>query len=196
MALLAFGLAWMAGLVPAVARISPATTPLSLVFPFALSGVGIGLAVAPVTSAVMATAPRDRVGNASGVLSTMRQIGSLLGIAVLGAVLDNRVTANVTKGIAAVPGLPAAIRDKVIAGVAHGGLQSSAGAGGGSRLPAPLAALLGHLFREWFTRAVASAFVVAVALACAGALCALLLRSHVAAAAPTTTPDEAEPSRG
>ena len=64
MFLLAFGLAWMAGLVPGVARISPATTPASLLVPFVLSGVGVGLAVAPVTSAVMATAPRDRVGNA------------------------------------------------------------------------------------------------------------------------------------
>jgi len=61
MFLLAFGLAWMAGLVPGVAKISPATTPMSLLVPFLISGVGIGLAVAPVTSAVMATAPKDRV---------------------------------------------------------------------------------------------------------------------------------------
>lgn len=87
MFLLAFGLAWMAGLVPGVDKISPGTTPASLLAPFIISGIGIGLAVAPVTSAVMATAPKERVGNASGVLSTMRKVGSLMGIAVLGAVL-------------------------------------------------------------------------------------------------------------
>ena len=100
---------------PGIAKISPDTTPLSLLAPFLISGIGIGLAVAPVTSAVMATAPRDRVGNASGVLSTMRQVGSLLGIAVLGAVLQNRVTANITAGIQALQGIPDAIKQKIVA---------------------------------------------------------------------------------
>ena len=110
MFILAFGLGWMAGLVPGVDRISPSTTSLSLLVPFLLSGIGIGLAVAPVTSAVMATAPKDRVGNASGVLSTMRQVGSLMGIAMLGAVLQNRVTANIATGMEAVQGLPEAVK--------------------------------------------------------------------------------------
>ena len=56
----------------------------------------------------MATAPKDRVGNASGVLSTMRQVGSLMGIAVLGAVLQNRVTANITEGVQAISQIPEA----------------------------------------------------------------------------------------
>lgn len=110
MFLLAFGLAWMAGLVPGVGKISPSTTSLSLLVSFLLAGIGIGLAVAPVTSAVMATAPKERVGNASGVLSTMRQVGSLMGIAILGAVLQNRVTANITSGIQAVQGIPETVR--------------------------------------------------------------------------------------
>jgi hypothetical protein len=82
-----------------VAKISPSTTSLSLLVPFLLSGIGIGLAVAPVTSTVMATAPKERVGNASGDLSTMRQVGSLMGIATLGAALQARVTTNITSGI-------------------------------------------------------------------------------------------------
>ena len=182
MLMLAFGLAWMAGLVPGVAKISPATTPLSLLVPFVCSGIGIGLAVAPVTSAGMATAPRDRIGNASGVLSTTRQVGSLMGIAVLGAVLQNRITANVTAGIGSIQGLPEAIRHKVIAAVARGGLQTGMPRGG-SGMPAAARAMMAALFKSWFTNAVASTFTVAVALAVVGGLCALLLRSHVAGAA-------------
>jgi len=181
MFLLAFGLAWMAGLVPGVAGISPSTTSLSLLAPFLLAGIGIGLAVAPVTSAVMATAPRDRVGNASGVLSTMRQVGSLMGIAILGAVLQNRVTANITSGIKAVPGLPEAIKQKIIAGAAGGGLQMGLPKGAAG-MPAAATKMMETLFRSWFTSAVASTFVVAVVLALIGGLCALLLRSHVAGA--------------
>ena len=190
MFLLAFGLGWMAGLVPGVAKISPATTSLSLLVPFVVSGIGIGLAVAPVTSAVMATAPRDRVGNASGVLSTMRQIGSLMGVAVLGAVLQNRVTANVTAGLQGIQGLPEAIKHKVIAGVASGGLQPGMPRGG-SGMPAAARAMMATLFQSWFTSAIATTFVVAVALAVVGGLCALLLRSHVVSAAGEAAPAQA-----
>ena len=191
MFVLALGLAWMAGLVPGVAKISPATTSLSLLAPFLISGVGIGLAVAPVTSAVMATAPRDRVGNASGVLSTMRQVGSLMGIAILGAVLQNRVTGNVTSGLQAAQGIPEAIKQKIIAGLAGGGLQMGMPKGVSS-LPAAAAQAMETMFKAWFTNAIASTFVVAVILAVIGGLCAFLLRSHVKdeqvseAGAPTT----------
>jgi MFS family permease len=178
MFLLAVGLAWMAGLIPGVEKISPATTSASLIVPFLISGIGIGLAVAPVTSAVMATAPKDRVGNASGVLSTMRQVGSLMGIAVLGAVLQNRITANITEGVQAASGIPEAIKQKIIAAAGSGSLQMGA-PGGGSSMPATARAVMETMFRGWFTDAIASTFVVAVVLAVAGGLCALLLRSHV-----------------
>ena len=178
MFLLAFGLAWMAGLVPGLAKISPATTPMSLLVPFLISGVGIGLAVAPVTSAVMATAPRDRVGNASGVLSTMRQVGSLMGIAILGAVLQNRITANITSGVHAIQGIPEAVKQKIVSGAASGGAQMGIPKGI-TGMPAAAMKTLEALFQTWFTNAVATTFVVAVILAVVGGLCALLLRSHV-----------------
>jgi EmrB/QacA subfamily drug resistance transporter len=181
MFMLAFGLGWMAGLVPGVAKISPATTSLSLLVPFLISGIGIGLAVAPVTSAVMATAPKDRVGNASGVLSTMRQVGSLMGIAILGAVLQNRVTANITTGIQAVQGIPEAVKQKIIAGATSGGMQMGVPKGV-TGMPAAAAALMQTMFKGWFTNAVASTFVVAVIFAVVGGLCALLLRRNAAEA--------------
>ena len=178
MFLLATGLAWMAGLIPGVEKIHPATTSGSLLVPFLLSGIGIGFAVAPVTSAVMATAPRERVGNASGVLSTMRQVGSLMGIAILGAVLQNRVTANITAGVQAITQIPDALKQKIIAAAAGGSMQMGAPSGG-SGMPAMAKAMMETLFKGWFTNAIASAFVVAVILAVVGGLCALLLRSHV-----------------
>ena len=74
----------------------------------------------------MATAPKDRVGNASGVLSTMRQVGSLMGIAILGAVLQNQVTANITKGVQAIAQIPDALKQKIIAAASSGSMQMSA----------------------------------------------------------------------
>jgi EmrB/QacA subfamily drug resistance transporter len=177
MFLLALGLAWMAGLIPGVEKIDPGTTSGSLLAPFLISGIGIGFAVAPVTSAVMATAPRDRVGNASGVLSTMRQVGSLLGIAVLGAVLQNRVTANITEGVQALTQVPDALKQKII-DAAAGGMQMGAPQDA-SGMPAAAQQMMETLFKGWFTDAIASSFIVAVVFAVVGGLCALLLRSHV-----------------
>jgi hypothetical protein len=171
----------MAGLIPGVEKIHPQTTSGSLLAPFLISGIGIGFAVAPVTSAVMATAPRDRVGNASGVLSTTRQVGSLLGIAVLGAVLQNRVTANITEGVQALTQIPDALRQKII-GAAGAGMQMGAPQGT-SGLPAAAQQMMASMFKGWFTDAIASSFIVAVVFAVIGGLCALLLRSHVREAA-------------
>ncbi len=181
---LAFGIAWLAGLTPWQEALTPTTALRSLILPFLIAGLGIGLATAPITAAVMSTVPRDRIGNASGVLSTMRQVGSLLGIAILGAVLQNRVTANVTDGIRMAFGMPRALKEKILAGIAENGVQMGGSTFGGSEVPPAVAGMISSLFKGWFTAAINTAFLVGVALAVAGCICALLLRKQ----RPTTPP--------
>jgi EmrB/QacA subfamily drug resistance transporter len=197
MLLLAFGIAWMAGLTPWHDKLAPDTTPMMLLFPFIIAGIGIGFAVAPVTSAVMATAPPDRVGNASGVLSTMRQVGSLMGIAILGAVLQNRITANVSAGLEAVKGLPEALKRTIIDGLSAGGMQMGMPSGTDSA-PAAVQQVMATLFKSWFTDAINTTFIVGVAFALGGAVCALLLRGKPQKASPNPisadAQDEASPA--
>jgi hypothetical protein len=50
-------------------------------------GVGVGFATAQLTGVVLADVPVERSGQGSGTQSTARQVGSALGIAVLGTVL-------------------------------------------------------------------------------------------------------------
>ncbi|MFC0602058.1 MFS transporter [Streptomyces palmae] len=52
-----------------------------------LQGLGMGAAVAPTTEAIMSVLPADRTGAGSAVNNSMRQIGGVLGVAVLGSVL-------------------------------------------------------------------------------------------------------------
>jgi EmrB/QacA subfamily drug resistance transporter len=52
-----------------------------------LYGIGVGLATAQLTGVIMVEVPMSKIGQASGSQSTVRQIGSALGIAVLGTVL-------------------------------------------------------------------------------------------------------------
>ncbi|WP_306872235.1 MFS transporter [Streptosporangium brasiliense] len=53
---------------------------------FAITGIGVGLALPNVTAAAMGSVPPERSGMAAGAVSAFRQLGYALGIAVLGSV--------------------------------------------------------------------------------------------------------------
>jgi EmrB/QacA subfamily drug resistance transporter len=55
-----------------------------------LMGVGNGLIMSPMTTAIMGTVPTARAGMASATSNTMRQVGSVFGIAVLGNLVTRR----------------------------------------------------------------------------------------------------------
>jgi EmrB/QacA subfamily drug resistance transporter len=59
-----------------------------------LYGIGVGLATAQLTGVIMVEVPLEKIGQASGSQSTVRQIGSALGIAVLGTVLFTATQAS------------------------------------------------------------------------------------------------------
>ena len=50
-------------------------------------GLGVGMATAQLTSVILAEIPVDESGQASGLQSTFRQLGSALGVAILGTLL-------------------------------------------------------------------------------------------------------------
>lgn len=67
---------------------SDAHTPLAaIVAAQTLLGGGLGLLVPPMTGMLMGSVDRSRSGIASGALTTMRQTGSLLGVALFGSLL-------------------------------------------------------------------------------------------------------------
>ena len=57
-------------------------------------GLGLGLAIAQLTNLVLYDIPTAKSGIASGGNSTIRQVGSALGIAVIGTVLTTSVESN------------------------------------------------------------------------------------------------------
>ena len=74
------GLAW-------IAAVSTPTTPyLDIVAPFALSGIGMGLFFAPVTNVVLSRVRFEEQGKASGANNTIRELGGVLGVAVLASI--------------------------------------------------------------------------------------------------------------
>jgi len=69
----------------------------------AVTGIGMGFTFSPMTAAAMRDVPPRIAGSASGILNTMRNIGQVLGIAVLGSYLQNRVGTHVEDRVAGIP---------------------------------------------------------------------------------------------
>lgn len=81
-------------------RYGMAITPWQMVLPLAVTGVGMGLIVAPLTDAVLSEVPREHAGSASGLISTVQQMGHALGLGLVsvvffGAMADRLAPAEV-----------------------------------------------------------------------------------------------------
>jgi len=73
----AVGLAWIA------AVSEPSVGYGSLVGPFVLSGIGMGMFFAPVANVVLSAVRAQEEGKASGANNAIREVGGVLGVAVL-----------------------------------------------------------------------------------------------------------------
>ncbi len=71
-------------------RLEPTTSYWSFWYWLLLIGLGNGLVMSPMTTAIMGSVPRARAGMASATSNTMRQVGSVFGIAVLGNLVARR----------------------------------------------------------------------------------------------------------
>jgi EmrB/QacA subfamily drug resistance transporter len=72
-----------------------ASTPLVLLFvAYVVFGVGFGLINAPITNAAVSGMPVAQAGVAAGVASTSRQVGSALGVAVLGSLVTSQLATS------------------------------------------------------------------------------------------------------
>jgi len=63
-----------------------------LVVPFMAAGLGMSLVMPAATAAVMESAPSERGGIASGTLNAARQVGGVIGVALLGTLVASRGT--------------------------------------------------------------------------------------------------------
>jgi EmrB/QacA subfamily drug resistance transporter len=81
-------------------RLTPSTTTISLVVSYLLFGLGFGLVNAPITNTAMAGMPTAQAGVAAAVASTSRQVGSSLGVAVIGSVVVSALSGPLRTGFA------------------------------------------------------------------------------------------------
>lgn len=68
-----------------------------------VAGIAIGTAVAPTSAAILSTLPMERIGAGSAVNNAIRQVGSVLGIAVLGTIVSNVYQHSIASSLAGLP---------------------------------------------------------------------------------------------
>jgi DHA2 family methylenomycin A resistance protein-like MFS transporter len=81
------GLVICGGAMLGLLRLGTASDGAAEWWDFALIGVGAGLALPPMTATVVAAVRPERAGMASAVHNAMRQLGQVLGVAVLGTLV-------------------------------------------------------------------------------------------------------------
>ena len=92
---LALGAVGMLGLAGA----APHAPYALLVAPMIAAGVGMSLTMPAATSAMVESAPRDRVGLASGVLNAARQVGGVIGVALLGTLVSGDLSGGLPQAL-------------------------------------------------------------------------------------------------
>jgi EmrB/QacA subfamily drug resistance transporter len=86
----------------------------ALVPPLFVYGIGVGFATSQLISLVLSDIPPERSGIASGANSTLRQVGSALGIAILGTVLFSALLSGTQTNLdRALPNLSPVCRETV-----------------------------------------------------------------------------------
>jgi EmrB/QacA subfamily drug resistance transporter len=99
------------------------TTPYWVMVPiFIMMGHGMGATMAPMTAAVMNSVGRERAGLGSAMTNTSREVGGVLGIALLGAILSSQIRSAFAPALASI-GLSSQQAAVVAEGAKQGGLN-------------------------------------------------------------------------
>jgi len=166
----------------------------------AVMGLGMGGIWAPMATEAMRGVPMMLAGAAAGVNNTLRQVGSVVGSAAVGALLQNQLASTLRDEASKRSGaLPAEARSRFVEGFAasaKGGLAVGPSHAATPRgVPAEVAAKIQQVglevFQHGYVRAMHPTLILPIAAAfVASALCLLATRHTTSpqAGGPTTSP--------
>jgi EmrB/QacA subfamily drug resistance transporter len=180
-------------------------TPSSQWFNFlpglVVAGLGMGCTFAPLVTVAMRNIEPRVAGAASGVLNTTRQVGGAVGLAVVGAVLQARLTTALhDEAVNRAGALPPGFRGTFVSafdGVAKSGFDVGRGQTG-AKLPAgvppqqahQLAQLFHDVFVNGYVDAMRPTIAVAICFLAIGALSCLFIVRRKRGAQAVPAPEE------
>jgi DHA2 family methylenomycin A resistance protein-like MFS transporter len=167
-----------------LATITPTTGYGDLWWKLALVGLGFGVMAPPLTSAVLTATPPNRAGLASSTVNASRQVGTVFGVALLGALVQQAFAGNLATRLAA-RGVPAGQAAALAGRLARAGSQAAQGSASGAPLDA---AVLRPLVAGAFTDALRVAYVAAGLAVVVVAALALTLLGRRPVEVPQSSP--------
>jgi EmrB/QacA subfamily drug resistance transporter len=181
LALFAAGTGW------AVLSAGPASAWYDFLPSFCVLGIGIGLVFPPLPTMAMYNVPERLAGAASGLLNTMRQVGSVIGTAAVGALLQNRLVASLTtQATSHASVLPPAARGQFVDGFREAASSGTFAAGPGApvKLPAGVPPSLAHevaqiaatVFDDGYLQAMRWTMILPIAVVTLAAITAFAIR--------------------
>jgi EmrB/QacA subfamily drug resistance transporter len=173
-----------------VTHIEPDSSYATLWWDFGLVGIGFGLMISPLTSAVLSATPQERAGLGSSVNNTSRQVGGTLGVAVLGTVVLQQFSSNIVSQLAQ-RGVPGPIGATIASKIASDGAQASQISLPGL-LPLPPAALH-QAINQAFVDALHGSFLIAgIIMLVTAVLVAFLMQQKQPATKTSVAPIDAQ----
>lgn len=163
------------GILLIIMAISVDTTWQSLLPALLVTGTGMGMTFAPMTAAAMREVPTRIAGSASGILNTTRNVGQVLGIAVLGSLLQSWVGIYASDRLTGI-GLDPTTKARLVEAIRDSQFELVP-----RIVPPAQADLLPQIFNEIqlaFVASIHNTFLVSAAACAVGALTALLIHNH------------------
>ncbi|GAC1591376.1 MAG: MFS transporter [Acidimicrobiales bacterium] len=160
-----------AGLILIGLAIRPSITFLALLPGFVLFGLGVGFASSQLTNVVLSDIEPGKSGVASGANTTVRQLGSGLGAAIIGSILTAQTVRFAVATVTASPQLPDAARNEAVAQIRSLGPNYSAP----PHLPVADIALLNRALASAITHGTRPAIFFAASFVFLGTLVSLLI---------------------
>ncbi|MFE1595336.1 MFS transporter [Nocardia sp. NPDC058705] len=103
-------------------------TSWQMALPLVITGAGFGMVVAPTLDLLLGQVPVREAGSASGLLNTGQQLGTALGVALVGVLFFSALDRDSDRGVEsvtpqiraelAVEGVPVGVQDQIVAGFA------------------------------------------------------------------------------
>src|SRR3954454_16880288 len=112
-----------AGLAVTAIVIGPNVSFLAVQPGFALFGIGIGFGGSQLTNVILSDVEPEKSGAASGANSTVRMIGSSLGVAIMSALLSVFTVRHAVDGVRATSGLSDDVRAHALTSIHRGGVS-------------------------------------------------------------------------
>jgi EmrB/QacA subfamily drug resistance transporter len=165
----------------------PDSTWVNFLVPAIIAGAGMGMTFAPMTTVAMRNIEPRIAGSASAVLNTIRQLGAVIGSAVVGALLQNQLATTLhNQAVSHAAALPVAFQARFVAiftNVSSNGFNVGAGQSG-AKLPGnippavaqQLTSLAHDVFVSGYIDAMKNTFVLPIVFLAFTALTTLLIR--------------------